>query len=274
MPPWREDEYSDGTAAERNRVLHAMIGVEDDPIEHVKRCVGVYHGMVRFLDDGVGQILDALDRSELRENTIVIFCADHGDFSGEHAQIAKGGGFYDCLTRVPLIASWPGHIPQGVVDESCVNLIDIVPTVLQLQGLDVPRSMYGEGLPQATDAEPRDAAFSEYGAGGPAFTMADLEQLEKPWGRKAIGLSLQAREAEGRRKMVRTPEWKYVHDPMGDKDELYDLVNDPWESCNVIDDAAHRDIITDLQLRLADWSIRTEDAKPVPLPGQERSSWC
>ncbi len=266
MPPWREDEYTDGTAPERNRVLHAMLGVEDDPIEHVKGCVGVYHGMVRFLDDGVGQILDALDRLGLRENTIVIFCADHGDFSGEHAQIAKGGAFYDCLTRVPLIASWPGQIPQGVVDESCVNLTDIIPTVLQLQGLDVPPSMHGEGLPQATDAEPRDAAFSEYGAGGPEFSMADLEQLQKPWGRKAIGSSLHAREAEGRRKMVRTAEWKYVHDPMGDRDELYDLINDPWELHNVIDDDSHRDIVTDLQSKLADWSIRTEDAKPVPLP--------
>jgi arylsulfatase A-like enzyme len=53
---------------------------------------------------------------------------------------------------------------------------------------------------------------------------------------------------------------------MGDKDELYDLVNDPWELYNVIDDDSHRDIKTDLQLKLADWSIRTEDAKPVPLP--------
>ena len=266
MPPWRADEYSDGTAPERNRVLHAMIGVEDDLIEDVKGCVGVYHGMVRFLDDGVGQILDALDRLNLRENTIVVFCADHGDFSGEHAQIAKGGAFYDCLTRVPLIVSWPGQVPQGVVDESCVNLIDIVPTVLQLQGHNVPRSMHGEGLPTVTDAAPRDAAFSEYGAGGPAFTMADLEQIEQPWGRRAIGQSLQWREAEGRRKMVRTAEWKYVHDPMGDRDELYDLVSDPWELYNVIDNADHRDVIADLQLKLADWSVRTEDARPVPMP--------
>ena len=53
--------------------------------------------------------------------------------------------------------------------------------------------MHGEGLPHATDAEPRDCAFSEYGAGGPAFTMADLQQIEKPWGRKAVFASLQAR---------------------------------------------------------------------------------
>ena len=66
--------------------------------------------------------------------------------------------------------------------------------------------------------------------------------------------------------MVRTQEWKYVHDPMGDKDELYDLVNDPWELYNIIDNTEHRAIVADLQLKLADWSIRVEDAKPVPLP--------
>tara|TARA_B100000949_G_C14049164_1_gene352819 strand:+ start:172 stop:408 length:237 start_codon:yes stop_codon:yes gene_type:complete len=77
---------------------------------------------------------------------------------------------------------------------------------------------------------------------------------------------LQWREAEGRRKMVRTQEWKYVHDPMGDQDELYDLVNDPWELENVVDLSANQEIVAELRLRLADWSVMVEDAKPVPLP--------
>jgi choline-sulfatase len=66
--------------------------------------------------------------------------------------------------------------------------------------------------------------------------------------------------------MVRTREWKYVHDPMGDKDELYDLVNDPWELTNVADEPSNREVVHEMQLRLADWSVQTEDAKPVPLP--------
>ena len=77
---------------------------------------------------------------------------------------------------------------------------------------------------------------------------------------------LQWREAECRRKMVRTPKWKYVHDPMGDRDELYDLVNDPWELYNVIDREEYRNTVAGLQLKLADWSIKVEDATPVPLP--------
>lgn len=187
-------------------------------------------------------------------------------FAGEHAMQCKGGVFYDCLTRVPLIVSWPEQITSGSVDTSMVNLIDIVPTLFTLQGMDVPRSMQGEPLPTITDATPRDAAFSEYGAGGPPFRMADLAQLEQPWGRRTLMQSLRWREAEGRRKMVRTRDWKYVHDPMGDQDELYDLVNDPWELVNVVNVPEHTAVLAEMRLRLADWAIATEDGQPVPLP--------
>ena len=83
--------------------------------------------------------------------------------------------------------------------------------------------------------------------------------------------SLQSREAEGRRKMVRTRDWKYVHDPMEGtgEDELYDLKEDPWELRNAVGDPANADILADLRLRLADWSIGSEDGLPVPLPEPE-----
>jgi arylsulfatase A-like enzyme len=126
--------------------------------------------------------------------------------------------------------------------------------------------MQGVPLPTVTNAPPREATFAEYGAGGPPFTLADLAALPEPYGLKASKASLQWREAEGRRKMVRTRNWKYVHDPLGDKDELYDLANDPWELTNVIDDPTHSVIIADLRLKLLEWSITTEDANPVPLP--------
>ena len=265
LPPWREGEF-DGRAPERNRVLVQMLGIAKDPLPDVYGLMGAYYGMVRFIDDAVGQIVDALDELGLRERTIVVFCSDHGDFMGEHGMQCKGGVFYDCLTRVPLIVSWPGQTPAGRREESMVNLTDVVPTFLRLQGLEVPPSMHSRGLPALTDAQPRDAAFSEYGAGGPPFRMADLARMPRPYGRRTLIQSLQWREAEGRRKMVRTREWKYVHDPMGDRDELYDLVNDPWELENVVDDPAHGDVVAALRVRLLDWSVQTEDARPVPLP--------
>ena len=178
----------------------------------------------------------------------------------------KGGVFYDALTRIPLIVSWPGQVGQGHVEEGMVNLIDVVPTLLTLQGQPVPRSMHGRPLPTVTDSEPQEATFSEYGAGGPSFGLADLSRLPEPYGRRALLRSLQWREAEGRRKMVRTQAFKYVHDPMGDKDELYDLVNDPWELHNVAADPNLDDVLAGLRGRLGDWSIMTENAPPVPLP--------
>ena len=270
LPPWREGEFDGDEVPERNKVLYQMLGMHRDSEEDVYGVMAAYYGMVKFLDDGIGQILDAVERLGLKENTIVVFCSDHGDFMGEHRMQCKGGVFYDCLTRVPLIVSWPGQVVSGKVDESMVNLIDVVPTVLELQGLEIPASMHGEGLPTVTDATPRNAAFSEYGAGGPQFKMSDLEKLPQPWGRKTLIESLHWREAEGRRKMVRTRDWKYVHDAMGDKDELYDLVNDPWELTNVVREPDHQEMLVDLRLRLADWSILDEDARPVPLPGSDQ----
>lgn len=266
LPSTRADEFSDGTAPERNRVLYEILGMDEDSEEDIYGVLGCYYGMTRFVDDGVGQILDALARLGLREKTIVVFCADHGDFAGEHNMCCKGGVFYDCLTHVPLIVSWPGHFAAGVRDDSMVNLVDIVPTLLHHQGIPIPRSMHGELLPTVTEATPREATFSEYGAGGPLFHMEDLAKLPKPYGRAALMRSLRWREAEGRRKMVRTQQWKYVHDPMGDLDELYDLVNDPWELTNVAADPAHAPVIAEMRGHLADWSIRTEDNPPVPLP--------
>lgn len=265
LPPWREGEF-DERAPERNRVLYRILGVAEDAIEDIYGLLGVYYGMVQFVDDGLGQIMGALETLNLREDTIVVFCSDHGDFMGEHRMQCKGGVFYDCLTRIPLIVSWPGQVPVGRHEGSMVNLVDVVPTLLRLQGLPVPRSMCSQGLPTVIDTPGREAAFSEYGAGGPPFRFADLEELPRPYGRRTLMQSLQWREAEGRRKMVRTRDWKYVHDPMGDLDELYDLRHDPWETDNVASDPAMRDVVAVMRLRLLDWSVETEDAKPVPLP--------
>jgi arylsulfatase A-like enzyme len=260
--------------------------------------------MTRFVDDGIGRILDKLDELGLRDNTIVVFVADHGDFGGEHGMVVKGGVFYDALVKVPMIVSWPGGgVPQGAVDGSMTSTLDILPTLLELQGLasfdgvgsgwardaehkttvlseSQTRYIQGRPLPTVTSAKPRHAAFSEYGAGGPPVTLELLDGVEGPIGYRTILETLWAREAEGRRKMVRTQEWKYVTDPMargatlssgsdggpGDVDELYDLTRDPWELKNVAHFPENAGVISEMRSLLAGWMIDTEDPSPVEIP--------
>ena len=298
-------------APEVNRVLYAMLGMNDDSEEDIRNLVSVHHAMTRMVDDGIGRILDKLEELDMLEDTIIVFTADHGDFMAEHNMSVKGGVFYDCLTRVPLIVSFPkGGVPSGAIDESMANTLDILPTLLELQGLatfegihdgwvgassdedsrdksttlvgdgtvrnELLRRIQGKSLPTATGAVPRIAAFSEYGAGGPPVTMSHLDECEKPWGYRTLIATLWGREAQGRRKMVRTVDWKYVTDPMargagsGDvadpEDELYDLVNDPWELYNVAHDPKNVKVVSEMRRLLAEWMISTEDPEPVELP--------
>jgi arylsulfatase A-like enzyme len=256
----------EGAVPERTRVLRQLLGI-DDASEHDRRAlVATYHALVRFVDDGVGRILDALARTGLSNRTVVAFCSDHGDFAGEHGMTRKGGAFYDCLVRVPLLLSWPGRVPAGAVDHSPVNLVDLVPTLLALQGLEPPPAMQGRPLPTVTDAPPREATFAEYGAGGPPCRLADLATLPRPRGLEAAEATLRWREAEGRRKMVRTRRFKLVTDPTGDCDELYDLEADPFELRNVAGEPGHAEQAAQLRAELLRWAVTTEDARPVPLP--------
>ena len=330
MPPIRRGEFDEdgglahlddapyppsgevSPAPEVNRVLYAMLGLDDDTEEDIRNLVTVHHAMTRLVDDGIGRILDKLDELGMLEDTIIVFTADHGDFMAEHNMAVKGGVFYDCLTRVPLLVSYPkGGVPEGEIDDSMVNTVDILPTLLELQGFanfdgihdgwardsvspdaasaahstldeggmfreSLLRRVQGKPLPTATKTRPRVAAFSEYGAGGPQVTMSHLEQCEKPWGYRTLIETLWGREAQGRRKMVRTKEWKFVTDPMAEgagngssadpEDELYDLLNDPWELSNVAHDSKNADVVSQMRSLLATWMIETEDPEPVELP--------
>jgi arylsulfatase A-like enzyme len=108
--------------------------------------------------------------------------------------------------------------------------------------------------------------------------MEMLKKLPQTHGSPAVLGSLWAREAEGRRKMVRTNRWKYITDPSiaGEKppvgslarmgDELYDLHSDPWELHNVAHDRRNAAVISEMRALLAGWMAETEDPDPVPLP--------
>ncbi len=126
-----------------------------------------YYAMIELIDDNVGRMLDALERTGQRDNTLVIFMSDHGEMLGDHGLLQKGCRFYEGLVRVPLIFSWPGQLLEGVRRGALVELMDIAPTLLELAGLPAPEHMQGRSLlrllgdSQAQDRH-RDFARCEY----------------------------------------------------------------------------------------------------------------
>jgi len=273
--------WPEGTPA-RTQTLYRMLNANGRE-EALRHCVRAYLANSLFVDEAVGRVRAALADSEQLEKAIIVFCADHGDFAGEFNMMVKGGCFYDCLTRVPLVISWPGHTPAGIRDRDPANLIDVLPTLFGLLGESGPAGMSGVSLVSeagrgaaaqsdasrdaGTEAQPRVAAFSEYGAGMPLMTQPVVERvLAENAGMDAVMQTLRWREAEGRRKMVRTVRYKYVYDPMDPVDELYDLDKDPHEFHNVAADTSYTAIKDELRAMLLDWAIETEGSVPVPLP--------
>ncbi len=112
---------------------------------HLRRAKQGYYAMISEVDDYVGKILAALDAVGQRENTIVLFTSDHGEWLGEHLKFGKGYPAADAVSRVPLIISAPNGAPGQQVDD-IVEAVDILPTLLSLAGIQVPPTLQGRSL--------------------------------------------------------------------------------------------------------------------------------
>lgn len=103
-----------------------------------------YHALVSFVDHEIGTILDALDRLGLRDSTLVIFTADHGEYLGDHWAFGKRG-FHDAAARIPLIMSMPNTVPPGRQIDALTGLQDVAPTLLAAAGVTA-RQLEPEGF--------------------------------------------------------------------------------------------------------------------------------
>lgn len=104
------------------------------------------YAMVDLVDDSVGRILDALEDAGRDENTVVVFTSDHGDWLGDHGLFQKGVPHTRDLTRIPWIVRWPDVSIPGRRVDSPTSQVDLVPTLLDAAGVDVPYGVQGESL--------------------------------------------------------------------------------------------------------------------------------
>ncbi|MDY0167090.1 MAG: sulfatase-like hydrolase/transferase [Thermoguttaceae bacterium] len=127
-------------------ILRSHLARDGDPlpsawIDWVRR----YHQSVRALDEAVGKLLEALEESGQRDNTLVVFTSDQGLAVGQHGFLDKHAP-YDANIATPLIVSMPGTLPQGKVCNRPVGGVDLVPTFFRVAGIDLPWKMHGRDL--------------------------------------------------------------------------------------------------------------------------------
>ncbi len=151
----------------------------------LRQLIAHYYGLVTWVDDAVGRMLAALERSGLAEDTIVVFTSDHGDNLGSHNLVQKGGPNEEAV-RVPLVLRWPGQVPAGrVVSDAAVGTVDLAPTLLGLAGVEAPAHFQGKSLADAARGRGAPGApwtVIETGQGAGVRTSRHLYFV--PWGQQ------------------------------------------------------------------------------------------
>lgn len=205
-------------------------GIDGKPWEYFAPMKARYFGMISQLDDAVGRILSALDKSGQTENTVVIFTSDHGDMCGSHGMLDKHYTLYDDVTRVPLIIAGAWE-EKGSTDAFVSNCLDISPTIRELNDLPQVKT-HGRTLSEAVHGNNKRKYITSSGNG------------------QQFGLFTQ--------RMITDGEYKYVWN-LTDTDELYRLTEDPGEKNNLIHDPDHTEKLSELRKELRRELIEHED---------------
>lgn len=204
--------------------------------EEHREAIRHYLAFCSYEDALFGQVLDALEKRGERENTVVIFMSDHGDYAAEHGLWCKGLPCFKGAYHIPTVVRWPEGIkhPGSCVD-SFITLADFAPTFRQLAGV-------GSG---------------EYAGPGRSFVPFLLGEPVENW-RDELYTQSNGNELYGIQRSVMTRKWKFVYNGY-DYDELYDLQNDPGETVNLIGREDLQPIVRELSRKMWQFAHENDD---------------
>jgi choline-sulfatase len=201
----------------------AAMGEVEITEEDVRAARHGYYASLSYVDEKIGEVLDALEACDLAGDTVVVFLSDHGDFLGEHGLFYKMS-FREHPARVPLIVHAPALYGARRAQEP-VSLADLAPTLADLarpgRSADLPRAVDGRTLVpllEGSQENPDTTVVGEYLAEGVLGPMV----------------------------MIRRGRWKFIHTP-SDPDQLFDLESDPLELANVASDDANAAVVDEFR---------------------------
>ncbi|MDQ8193612.1 sulfatase-like hydrolase/transferase [Coraliomargarita sp. SDUM461004] len=232
-----------------------IAGWDEKKIQHY---LHAYHHYLNLADQEIGKLLQTLKSRADAEETLVAFFSDHGDSMTGRWMATKHTSFYEETTHVPLAFSGFGVARQGQTLNGLCSLIDLLPTLCDFAGIQVPSETQGKSLYPAlsqgnNNIDLNDAVFSQW------YTE---------WGYTI---------EPGR--MVRTEQFKYTHYLEDGQEELYDLQTDPGEMHNLAnsddmleDLQRHRDLL-EQHLRTSHDPYRSLKPKAAPIFRQTATSY-
>jgi arylsulfatase A-like enzyme len=228
-----------------------------------------YYGMCSRVDHQFGLLTDTLREVGQFDNSAIFVLADHGDFTGDYGLVEKTQNtFEDCLTRVPFVVKPPqGTSVSPGVSDALVELTDFSATVYDYAGIEPDYSHFGLSLKPLIEGitqQHRDAVFCEGGRLYGESHASESNLIQDDTGLYYPRQKFQASDDgpyHTKAAMCRTKDFKYVK-RYYERDELYDLTNDPQELHNVINDQAHRATLLSLKERMLDWYMSTCDVVP------------
>lgn len=244
---------------------------EDLNVKKMKRQMREYLASTSGVDRNLGRVLALLDELNLTDNTVVMFSADHGYNMGHNGIWHKGNGIwatntppvdthqgtrvisdkyrpnmYDHSLRIPMIVRWPSVVNPGTVITQTASSLDVFPTILAIAGIEIDEPRQGRSLlPLLNGESPAD------------------------WDQDLYAEYHMINYAEADMRCYRTPQFKLIRDKSNEgRDEFYDLVNDPGETQNLINDRSPqvRRAIEELQLKLDRQVSSLDTAMKQPAP--------
>lgn len=197
-----------------------------------------YQASCEWFDITVGQLLNYLDEKDLRENTVIIYVCDNGwiqnpDRQNQYAEKSKRTP-YEMGIRTPIMVNWPGTIKPAFNEVNPVSSIDMVPTILDILNIDKPSEMKGLSLLKQEKIEDRNTVFSE-------VYLHDMKDMMKPSTNLISSVIIQ-------------DQWKLIlpdsTNSAGDTPELYNILDDPYEKMNILEN--NPSIVAKLKTQLTD----------------------
>ena len=221
-----------------------------DDETYMRKARAVYYGMITEIDDNIGRIMEALEKSGQIDNTIIVFMSDHGEFVGDHWLCFKEFWYRESC-NIPLIICDPAKeadATRGHVQDAMIEEIDILPTIMELSGQKIPYQIQGRSLkPMLTGCE------------APADWVQEVHMdwdFRFMWTGHELGLP----NNKCRMYQLRDRVFNFIHfNGKGLPDILYDLEKDPNEQKNVSGEANYKEVLERYRLKMLDWRMDNED---------------